>query len=110
MLITSWIQDNAVVNWIRDNIVWMRWTKPTTYLFIAVIVTLSIMTILDLIFPGVRRKGFLPFGFTRGDRLFLSVVIFLGTVLVWLAFYPEHDWHNAFPVAGVLILITVIWG
>ena len=73
-------------------------------------VTLGLMTLWDLIAPGVRRKGFLPFGFTRGDRLFLSVVIFLGTVLIWLAFKPDTNWHNAFPVAGVVILIVVKWG
>lgn len=91
------------------DISWMRWTTPTTYIFIGVIVTLSLMTIWDLVAPGVRRKGLLPIGFTRGDRLFLSIVIFLGTMILWLAFLPDKNWHNAFPVAGVLILIEVIW-
>ncbi len=92
------------------DISWMRWTTPTTYIFIGVIVTLSLMTVWDLISPGVRRKGVLPFGFTRGDRLFLAVVIFLGTMILWLAFRPDTNWHDAFPVAGVLILIVGIWG
>lgn len=92
------------------DISWMEWTKPTSYILVGVVITLTIMTIWDLISPGVRRKGVLPFGFTRGDRLFLSVVIFLGTVLYWLAFHPDTNWHNAFPVAGVLILIMVRWG
>ena len=92
------------------DISWMHWTTPTTYIFAGVMATVSFMTLWDLISPGVRRKGFLPFGFTRGDRLFLSVVIFLGTVLVWLAFWPDKNWHNAFPVAGALILMMVRWG
>lgn len=89
---------------------WMEWTPLTTKLFIAVIAILAAMTVWDLISPSARRKGFLPIGFTRGERLFLSVVILLGSCLVWLAFWPEANWHNAFPAAGVLSAIVVRWG
>jgi predicted small integral membrane protein len=92
------------------DIAWMEWTSTTFRIFLGVVSTLAVMTIWDIFSPGVRRKGFLPFGFTRGERLFLSVVIFLGTMILWLAFLPDTNWHNALPVAGGLILIVVIWG
>ncbi|HLA45351.1 MAG TPA: DUF2160 family membrane protein [Aggregatilineales bacterium] len=88
----------------------MEWTSPTIRIFVGVISTLAVMTIWDVFSPGVPRKGFLPLGFTRGERLFLSVVIFLGTMIAWLAFLPDTNWHYALPVAGVIILIVVIWG
>lgn len=92
------------------NLAWMEWTSVTQNILALVVVTLTGMTIWDVVSPSVRRKGFLPFGFTRGERLFLSVVILLGTCLVWLAFWPEANWHNALPAAAVLIVIVVRWG
>lgn len=89
---------------------WMHWTRPTTGLFIGVVAMLTIMTIWDIRSPSKKRKGFLPFGYTRGDRLFLSIITLVGTVILWIAFLPEQDWRNALPVAGVLILVVVRWG
>jgi predicted small integral membrane protein len=89
---------------------WMQWTPLTQGIFAGVILTLLAMTIWDVRSPGVRRKGFLVVGFTRGERLFLSVVIFFGTVILWMAFLPKTDVIYALPVAAVLILIVVRWG
>lgn len=89
---------------------WMQWTTPTIGIFIGVIVTLTSMTVWDIWSPSTKRKGFLPFGFTRGERLFLSVVVFFGTVILMIAFLPDVDWRFAFPVAAVFILIVVRWG
>jgi predicted small integral membrane protein len=89
---------------------WMQWTPLTQGIFVGVILTLLAMTIWDVRSPGVRRKGFLVVGFTRGERLFLSVVIFFGTVILWMAFLPKTDLIYALPVAAVLIFIVVRWG
>jgi len=89
---------------------WMQWTPLTIGIFVGVILTLTLMTIWDVRSPGVRHKGFLVVGFTRGERLFLSVVIFFGTVILWLAFLPKTDVIYALPVAAVLIFIVVRWG
>lgn len=89
---------------------WMQWTPPTFGVFIGVIVMLTGMTIWDIKSPTTRRKGFLSFGFTRGERLFLSIVIFIGTIIVWIAFLPDTDLLFALPVAAILIAIMVRWG
>jgi predicted small integral membrane protein len=89
---------------------WMQWTPPTIGIFIGVIVMLTIMTTWDIRSPGIRRHGFLRVGFTRGERIFLSIVIFLGTMLLWLAFLPDTNLLLALPAAAVLIFIVVRWG
>ncbi|MBZ0283812.1 MAG: DUF2160 domain-containing protein [Anaerolineae bacterium] len=92
------------------DLLWMQWTPTTIVLFIAVIATLTVMVIWDIRTPSIRRKGFLPIGFARGERLFLSVVIFLSTFVFWMAFLPDTNVEYALPVAAVLIVIMVRWG
>lgn len=89
---------------------WMQWTPPTFVIFIAVITILTVMTVWDVRSPSIRRKGFLPIGFTRGERLFLSVVTLFATLIFWIAFLPDADLNLALPVAAILILIVVRWG
>jgi predicted small integral membrane protein len=89
---------------------WMQWTPITLALFCAVILMLTFMTIWDLRSPGISRKGFLPVAFARGERLFLSIVVFLATCVLWLAFLPDTPLEYALPVAAVLIIILVRWG
>ena len=93
-----------------SSLQWMQWTAPTFGIFIGVMLMLVGMTIWDVRSPSIKRKGVLPFGFTRGERLFLGIVVFLGTVVLWMAFLPDLDWRFAFPVAAVFIFIVVRWG
>jgi predicted small integral membrane protein len=87
----------------------MQWTTPTFIVFIGVILMLVGMTIWDARSPSAKRKGVLPFGFTRGERLFLSIVVFLGTVVAWMAFLPDMQLWFALPVAAVFIFVVVRW-
>jgi predicted small integral membrane protein len=89
---------------------WMRWTPPTIAIFIGLLLTLTVMTVWDIRSPSIRRKGFLPVGFTRGERLFLSIVIFFGTIILWIAFLKNTNLLWALPVAAILIIIVVRWG
>ncbi len=65
---------------------WMAWTGPTAVFFFAIVVILAGMAILEIHWPSVERKGFLPLVTTRGDRLFfgLVVVAFLNLLAVAL--------------------------
>jgi predicted small integral membrane protein len=92
------------------NLDWMQWTPPTIAIFIGVVISITGMAVWDYRSPSTKRKGFLPFGFTRGERLFLSILIFLGTMILFMAFLPDTDFRLAFPVAAVLIFIVVRWG
>ncbi len=64
---------------------WMMWTAPTMAFFIAIGVMLCVMTIIELRRPTVQRRGFLPMPTTRGDRLFISLLVAGFAHLGWLA-------------------------
>lgn len=88
---------------------WMEWTLPTFIFFVGIISMLVMMTLWDVRSPSIKVKGVLPFGFTRGDRLFLSIMTFFGTVVLWMAFLPDLTLWFALPVAAVLIIFVVRW-
>ena len=63
----------------------MAWTWPTGLFFISVGVMLMIMTVIEIKWPGIDRRGFLPMLTSRGDRLFISLLSAAYIHLVWLA-------------------------
>ena len=62
---------------------WMAWSPPVAVFFICVVLMLVCMTYLEIRFPTVARKGFLPIVTTRGDRLFIGL---LGAAYIHLTF------------------------
>ena len=54
---------------------WMVWTLPVAVFFSCVVLMLIGMTIWELKSPTVLRKGFLPIATTRGDRLFIGLLV-----------------------------------
>jgi predicted small integral membrane protein len=53
---------------------WMAWTTPVAVFFTCIILMLIGMTLWELKFPTLLRKGFLPMATTRGDRLFVGLL------------------------------------
>ena len=54
---------------------WMAWTTPVAVFFTCIALMLAGMTVLERRSPTVLRKGFLPIATTRGDRLFIGLLI-----------------------------------
>ena len=54
---------------------WMVWTTPVAVFFGCVGLMLVAMTVWELKSPTVPRKGFLPIETTRGDRLFIGLLV-----------------------------------
>ena len=54
---------------------WMAWTLPVAVFFGCVALMLVGMTVWELKSPTVMRKGFLPIATTRGDRLFIGLLV-----------------------------------
>jgi predicted small integral membrane protein len=54
---------------------WMVWTTPVAVFFSVVVLMLVAMTVWELRSPTVPRKGFLPIETTRGDRLFIGLLV-----------------------------------
>ena len=69
-----------------DSIAWMAWTPATGVFFAALAMTLFAMTMLALAWPEAERVGALGIPTTRGDRLFISLVLAAVIHLLWIAF------------------------
>jgi predicted small integral membrane protein len=53
----------------------MALTLPVAVFFIGIVLMLGVMTVWELKSPTVERKGFLPMTTTRGDRLFIGLLL-----------------------------------
>jgi predicted small integral membrane protein len=69
-----------------ENIAWMAWTPPTAIFFVLLAATLMVMTWLAIKYPEAERVGILRIPTTRGDRLFVSLVMTAVIHLLWIGF------------------------
>ena len=67
-----------------ENIAWMAWTPVTAAFFVGIAMLLATMTWLARTSPEVERVGILGIPTTRGDRLFLSLVLAAVIHLAWI--------------------------
>ncbi len=71
---------------------WMAWT-PVTAAFFAIIAGLLVfMTVLEKIHPTVARQGFLQIATTRGERLFIALLVTGWINILWIAFTDLSQW------------------
>ena len=63
---------------------WMAWTTPVAVFFICIALMLAVMTVWEIKSPTVLRKGFLPIETTRGDRLFIGLLVAAYINLAWV--------------------------
>ncbi len=72
---------------------WMAWTWPTAVFFGFILLCLVTMTVWDTIDPGGGpRHGVLGLDTTRGDRLFISLVLTAWIFLAWLGIMGTPLW------------------
>ena len=69
-----------------ENIAWMAWTLPTAIFFVLLAGTLAVMTWLAIAYPEAERVGILRIPTTRGDRLFISLIMAAVIHLLWIGF------------------------
>jgi predicted small integral membrane protein len=67
-----------------ENIAWMAWTLPTAIFFMMLALTLATMTWLAVAYPEAERVGALRIPTTRGDRLFISLILTAVIHLLWV--------------------------
>jgi predicted small integral membrane protein len=67
-----------------ENIAWMAWTLPTAIFFVLLSLTLGVMTWLAVAYPEAERVGILRIPTTRGDRLFISLIMTAVIHLLWV--------------------------
>jgi predicted small integral membrane protein len=90
------------------NIAWMAWTLPTAIFFTLLASTLAVMTWLAIAYPEAERVGILQIPTTRGDRLFISLIMAAVVHLLWIAFVGT-DAIATLPIGADGIEITSLW-
>jgi len=88
---------------------WMAWTRPVAVFFVAIALLLIAMTIWELRSPGVARKGLLPLVTTRGDRLFIGLLLAAYINLAWTGMTDLNQWWAAGMGAGAMLAL-MRWG
>ncbi len=96
---------------------WMAWTLPVAVFFICIALMLAGMTMWELKSPTTMRRGFLPLSTTRGDRLFIGLMVaawinlgFVGVsekAMGWFNLEQEPSIWISF-VVSMLVLALVI--
>jgi len=96
---------------------WMAWTLPVAVFFCSIALMLVGMTVWEIRSPTVLRKGWLPMATTRGDRLFMGLLMAAYTNLAfvavseklqgWLSLEQEPSIWFSF-VASMLLLALVM--
>ena len=90
-----------------ENIAWMAWTLPTAIFFVLLAMTLAVMTGLAMAYPEAERVGILRIPTTRGDRLFISLIMAAVIHLLWIGFVGT-DTIATFPI-GEGIELSSLW-
>ena len=91
-----------------DSIAWMAWTLPTAIFFVALACTLAVMTWLAAVYPEAERVGILRIPTTRGDRLFVSLIVAAVIHLVWIGVVGT-DPIATVPIGEEGFEITSLW-
>jgi predicted small integral membrane protein len=83
---------------------WMAWTWQTAVFFAFIALALAGMSVWEWLSPGgAPRRGILAINTTRGDRLFISLLLAAYIHLVWLAATSAPLWG-----ATVLAVIAAV--
>jgi len=92
-----------------DWLSWMAWTPPVAIFFVCIALMLIVMTVWELRAPTVARKGLLPLVTTRGDRLFIGLLLAAYINLAWTGFTDLSQWWGvAISAAGLVSVMR--WG
>jgi predicted small integral membrane protein len=88
---------------------WMAWTPPTAGFFAAIALVLTVYTVWGVLSPSLPRRGLLPMATTRGDRLFVGLLVSAYVNLAWAGVTEATQWLAA--VIWVPLMIAVgRWG
>lgn len=87
---------------------WMAWTLPTALVFIGIFSAMAALVVLEIKYPGGQeRKGIFSLTTTRGDRLFISLLVSSYIFLIWLGFVGTPLWWPL--VISVAVSVFCFW-
>jgi predicted small integral membrane protein len=91
-----------------ESIAWMAWTIPTAIFFALLACTLAVMTCLAAVYPEAERVGVLRIPTTRGDRLFVSLILTAVIHLLWIGFVGT-DAIATLPIGEEGFEVSSLW-
>ena len=91
-----------------ESIAWMAWTLPTAIFFSLLALTLVVMTWLAAAYPEAERVGALHIPTTRGDRLFVSLIVAAVIHLLWIGLVGT-DTIATVPIGDEGLEISSLW-
>jgi len=91
-----------------ENIAWMAWTVPTAIFFVLLSMTLAVMTWLAVAYPEAERVGILRIPTTRGDRLFIALIMTAVIHLLWIGLVGTNP-IATIPIGEEGIEISSLW-
>jgi predicted small integral membrane protein len=91
-----------------ESIAWMAWTLPTAIFFVLLASMLAVMTWLAIAYPEAERVGALRMPTTRGDRLFVSLIVTAIIHLLWIGFVGT-DTIATLPIGEEGYEISSLW-
>ena len=84
----------------------MAWTWQTATFFAVIALLLAGMGLWERLSPGgAPRRGVLGFHTTRGDRLFISLLLSAYIHLAWLTFGASYLWGAALVSLAAAVFI-----
>jgi len=96
---------------------WMAWTLPVAVFFACIVVMLIVMTVWEIRAPTLLRRGWLPMATTRGDRLFIGLMIaawvnlaFVGLgnqMMLWFSLNEEPSVWIGFALSMALLALVM---
>jgi predicted small integral membrane protein len=95
------------MDWLQDTLGWMYWTVPTAILFGGLFLTIAGLGMWDRISPSYPNKGFLPIATTRGDRLFIGILITIAIHAAWIVLFKDV---SLWPATGLAVVVFGIVG
>ncbi len=91
-----------------DHIAWMAKQLPTAIFFVLLACTLAVMTWLAVAYPEAERIGVLRIPTTRGDRLFISLIMAAVIHLLWIGLVGT-DTIATLPVGEAGLELSSLW-
>ena len=74
---------------------WMAWTLPVAIFFGCIVLMLAGMTVWEMKSPTLLRRGWLPMETTRGDRLFIGLLMAAYVNLAFVGFSGKFaEWFS----------------
>ena len=88
---------------------WMAWTPQVAIFFGCIATLLAAMTIWELRSPTMLRRGFLPLATTRGDRLFIGLLVAAYISLAWVGLTDLPVWWST-GLSAAAVAAIMRWG